>query len=206
MRIRPYAALTLALACSWSTRPVSAQARFEVVETTIAEIHKAMSEKRLTARQLVQAYLDRIDAYDKRGPSINALTNIHPRVLQVADSLDRILAQTGRLVGTLHGIPVIVKENYDTYDMPTTAGSRALMASIPPDDAFMVRRVREAGGIVLAKSNMAEWAFSPLETVGSALPGYTFNPYALNRVPAGSSGGTAAAIAANLGADRKSVV
>jgi len=196
---RTFATL-LAFGLAVGAQSIEAQARFDVVETTIASIHKAMLEKRLTARQLVRMYLDRIEAYDRRGPALNSLTSIHPRVLEIADSLDRILAQTGRMAGALHGIPVIVKENYDTYDMPTTAGSRALIASIPPDDAFMVKRVRAAGGIILAKSNMAEWAFSPLETIGSALPGYTFNPYALNRVPAGSSGGTAAAVAANLGA------
>jgi Asp-tRNA(Asn)/Glu-tRNA(Gln) amidotransferase A subunit family amidase len=173
--------------------------RFEVVETTIVEVHRAYREGRLTARQLVEICIARIEAYDRRGPAVNAITVIHPRAREIADSLDRVFAETGRFAGPLHGIPVIVKENYDTFDLPTTAGSRALAGSIPPDDAFMVRRLREAGAIVLAKSNMAEWAFSPLETIGSAHPGYTFNPYALNRVPAGSSGGTAAAVAANLG-------
>lgn len=190
-------ALLLAVALPAPARAVQG---FEVVETTIAQIHQAMRDGRLTARQLVQLYLDRIAAYDRSGPSINALTALHPRALEVADSLDRLFRETGRFVGPLHGIPVIVKENYDTYDMPTTNGARALRNSIPPDDAFMVRRIREAGAIILAKSNMAEWAFSPLETIGSAHPGYTFNPYALNRVPAGSSGGTAAAVSANLGA------
>lgn len=173
---------------------------FDVEETTIREIHDAMREGRLTAHQLVQIYLDRIGAYDDRGPSLNAISMVHPRALEIADSLDMVFERTGRFVGPLHGIPVIVKDNYDTYDLPTTAGSRALLNSIPPDDAFMVKRVREAGGIVIAKSAMAEWAFSPYETVGSSQPGYTFNPYALNRVPAGSSGGTGAAVAANLGA------
>src|SRR5690606_3634901 len=102
--------------------------------------------------------------------------------------------------GPLHGIPIIVKDNYDTYDLPTTAGSASLADSVPPQDATMVAKLRAAGAIVLAKSNMAEFAFSPVETIGSALPGYTFNPYALNRVPAGSSGGTAAAVAASFGA------
>lgn len=195
-----------ALVCASAADRVGAQQSsppqgppIEIVEVTIGELHAAMLQRTLTSRQLTQLYLDRIEAYDKHGPSINALTSIHPRALELADSLDRILRETGRLAGPLHGIPVIVKENYDTYDLPTTAGARVLRSSVPPDDAFMVRRIREAGGIVIAKSNMAEWAFSPLETIGSALPGYTFNPYALNRVPAGSSGGTAAAVAASLG-------
>lgn len=173
---------------------------FDVIETTIADIHDAMRSGRLTARALVDVYIARIETYDRSGPSINAITRIHPRAREIADSLDALFAATRELVGPLHGIPVIVKENYDTYDLPTTNGARALAESIPPDDAFMVRRLREAGAIILAKSNMAEWAFSPLETIGSAHPGYTFNPYALNRVPAGSSGGTAAAVSANLGA------
>lgn len=182
-----------------ATRVVAQAPAFEPVEATIAGIHDAMRDGTLTAHDVVEAYLARIDAYDKRGPSINAITTINPRALEIADSLDGVYRTTGRFVGPLHGIPVIVKDNYDTYDLPTTAGSRALRSSVPPDDAFMVRRLREAGAVVIAKSNMAEWAFSPLETIGSALPGYTFNPYALNRVPAGSSGGTAAAVSASLG-------
>jgi Asp-tRNA(Asn)/Glu-tRNA(Gln) amidotransferase A subunit family amidase len=170
------------------------------VEATIAELQRAMLEKRLSATQLVQAYLARIEAYDKRGPAFNAITIVNPQALQRAAELDAELGRTGRLSGALHGIPVIVKDNYDTADLPTAAGSRSLADVLPPDDAHMVRRLKEAGAIVLAKSNMAEFAFSPYETVGSFLPGYTFNPYALNRVPAGSSGGTAAAVAANLAA------
>ena len=177
---------------------VAAQ-QFRVEEVTIAEIHQAMAAGRLTARQLVQLYLDRIAAYDKQGPALNAIVTVNPAALARADSLDLGLARTGRLTGPLHGIPVIVKDNYDTRDLPTTAGSLSLQGSIPPEDAYQVRRLREAGAIVLAKSNMAEFAFSPYETVGSVLPGYTRNPYALNRVTAGSSGGTAAAVAACFG-------
>lgn len=176
-----------------------ADTSFPAVETTIGEIHSAMRSGELTARALVEIYLGRIEAYDKRGPAINAIIRVNPNALARADSLDRYLAETGAMVGPLHGIPVIVKDNYDTHDLPTTAGSRSLESSTPPDDAFQVRRIREAGAIVLAKSNMYEFAFSPYHTVGSALPGHTLNPYALNRVPAGSSGGTAAAVAANLG-------
>ena len=172
---------------------------FAVVETSIADIHAAMEAGTLTARQLVEVYLARIEAYDKTGPSLNSIIQVNPRALERADELDRAFAQSG-LTGPLHGIPIIVKDNYDTADMATTAGSASLASSVPPDDAFQVKRVRAAGAIVLAKSNMAEFAFSPYVTVGSMLPGYTRNPYALNRVTAGSSGGTAAAVAANLGA------
>jgi Asp-tRNA(Asn)/Glu-tRNA(Gln) amidotransferase A subunit family amidase len=181
--------------------PVSAPlaAQDIINEATIADLHRLMLARQLTATQLVRAYLDRIEAFDKRGPSLNAITVINPEALTRARELDAELARTGRLTGPLHGIPVIVKDNYDTADLATAAGSRSLADVLPPDDAFMVRRLREAGAIVLAKSNMAEFAFSPYETVGSFLPGYTFNPYALNRVPAGSSGGTAAAVSANFG-------
>ncbi len=178
----------------------SAQSKtFDVVEASIADIHAAMRAGHLTAVELVQRYLDRIAAYDKQGPALNAIITLNPLALERARELDRAFA-LGGFVGPLHGIPIIVKDNYDTYDLPTTAGSLSLATSIPPDDAFQVRRLRDAGAIVLAKSNMAEFAFSPYETVGSMLPGYTRNPYALNRVTAGSSGGTAAAVAASFGA------
>ncbi|HEX6315900.1 MAG TPA: amidase family protein [Gemmatimonadaceae bacterium] len=171
---------------------------FQVAEASIAEIHAAMEARRLTCRELVSGYLARIDAYDKRGPAINSLVVVNPRALDVADSLDRRFGASGR-VGPLHCIPIIVKDNMQTTDLPTTAGSLAFEGWMAPKDAFQVRRIREAGAIVLAKSNMAEFAFSPYETVSSILPGYTKNPYALDRVTAGSSGGTAAAVAAGFG-------
>ena len=143
---------------------------FVVVETTIDEVHQAMLEGRLTARALVDAYLARIEAYDKQGPAINSLITVHPRAREIADSLDALLAATGRLSGPLHGIPFIVKDNYDTFDLPTTGASLALEGLMPPDDAFQVRRVREAGGIVLAKANLAEFAFTALETVDRCCP------------------------------------
>ena len=202
MTARPRLPLTTtaALAASILSAPPVAAQEFDVVEATIAEIHRGMVEGRLTARQLVESYLARIDAYDRRGPFLNSLILVNPRALARADSLDAALRRTGQLVGPLHGIPVIVKDNYDTHDLPTTAGSRTLAGSVPPDDAFQVARIRDAGAIVLAKSNMAEFAFTPYETVGSMLPGYTRNPYDTRYGTAGSSGGTAAAVAASLGA------
>jgi Asp-tRNA(Asn)/Glu-tRNA(Gln) amidotransferase A subunit family amidase len=122
----------------------------------------------------------------------------NPAALTVADSLDKRFAREG-LTGPLHCIPVLVKDNFETRDLQTTAGSLALKGWIPQRDATQVRRIRDAGAIVLAKTNMAEWAFTPYETVSSILPGYTRNPYALDRVTAGSSGGTAAGVAANEG-------
>ncbi len=188
------AILTLVVA---EVLPASTQ-QFDVVEASIEEIHTAMKRGELSATVLVRRYLDRIEAYDKRGPALNSIITINPNALARARELDQAFVRSG-MVGPLHGIPVIVKDNYDTFDLPTTAGSLSLSGSIPPDDAYQVRRIREAGAIVLAKANMAEFAFSPYETVGSALPGYTRNPYALNRVTAGSSGGTAAAVAASFG-------
>lgn len=186
-------------ACIWvmlAAGHLQAAERFPVVEATIEQIHAAFREERLTCRQLVDVYLHRIATYDKSS-RLNAILLVNPQARARADELDRLFARTGKLL-PLHGIPVIVKDNFDTGDLPTTAGSRALATSRPPDDAFQVRRLRAAGAIVLAKSNMAEFAHSPLYTV-SSLGGITRNPYDLSRVPAGSSGGTAAAVAANLG-------
>ncbi|HMC56474.1 MAG TPA: amidase family protein, partial [Gemmatimonadaceae bacterium] len=133
-----------------------------------------------------------------KGPAINAIVVVNPDALRTADSLDARFRREG-LVGPLHCVPMIVKDNFETRDLPTSAGSLSLQGFVSDKDAFQVRRIREAGAIVLAKSNMAEFAFSPYETVSSILPGYTKNPYALDRVTAGSSGGTAAAVASNMG-------
>ena len=172
---------------------------FRVDETTIAQIHAALKGGTLTCRALVDAYLRRIDAYDKRGPGINAIVQINPAAMDEASALDRQRTASG-ISGRLHCIPVIVKDNFETVGLQSAAGSLALKGFVSIRDAFQVQRLKEAGAIVLAKSNMAEWAFTPYETVSSILPGYTKNPYALDRVTAGSSGGTAAAVAANLGA------
>src|SRR5262245_6206444 len=179
--------------------PAFAQARFRVDETTIDAVHSAIRARTLTCRGLVAAYLRRIDAYDKRGPAINAITVVNPDALAIADSLDKRFAATHQLVGPLHCIPMIVKDNMQTIGLQTAVGNIALKDYKPTKDAFQVMRVKNAGAIVLAKSNMAEFAFSPLETVNSLLPGYTRNPYETDRVTAGSSGGTAAAVAADLG-------
>jgi amidase len=193
---RPAALLLWVLAA-----PVaSAQpAPFRVEETSIAAIHAAMAAGTLTCRALVEKYLARIAAYDTQGPALNSLVTLNPRALATADSLDRTYRAEPRHIGPLHCVPVIVKDNFETADLPVTAGSLSLAGYVSARDAFQVRQVRLAGAIVLAKSNMAEFAFSPYETVGSMLPGYTKNPYALDRVTAGSSGGTAAAVSANLG-------
>lgn len=167
-------------------------------EATIAEVHAAFRQGSLTCRTLVRGYLARIDAYDKRGPSLNAIIVINPDAVAIADSLDARFRTTG-VVGPLHCIPMIIKDNFDTIGLQTAAGSLSLAGHVPTQDAFQVARLKAAGAIVLAKSNMAEFAFSPLETVGSLLPGYTRNPYDQTRVTAGSSGGTAAGVAAGYG-------
>src|SRR5207253_10169393 len=131
--------------------------------------------------------------------ALNAIVLPNPDALKIADDLDRRLRQSGP-VGPMHCVPVIVKDNYETTDMPTTAGSLSLKGMMTGKDAFVVKRLRDAGAVMIAKSNMAEFAFSPVETVSSILPGYTRNPYDTSRVTAGSSGGSAAAVAANLGA------
>ncbi|MDH3224408.1 MAG: amidase family protein, partial [Gemmatimonadota bacterium] len=137
---------------------------FVVEETTIAQVHQAMADGRLTAEALVQSYLDRIEAYDKAGPYLNSIIRVNDRALERARELDSIYAASGP-VGPLHGIPVIVKDNYDTRDMPTTNGILALKHSVPPDDAYQVRKVREAGAIILAKANLAEFATSGAYTL-----------------------------------------
>jgi Asp-tRNA(Asn)/Glu-tRNA(Gln) amidotransferase A subunit family amidase len=194
-RSSAYAALLFVIGAA----PSRAQQPFQIEETTIDAVHSAMRAGTLTCRQLVEGYLRRIEAYDKVGPAINSITVVNPDALATADSLDRRFAATRQFVGPLHCVPMIVKDNFQTIGLQTAAGNIALKGYAPSKDAFQVKRIKEAGAIVLAKSNMAEFAFSPVETVNSVLPGYTRNPYELDRVTAGSSGGTAAAVAADLG-------
>ena len=167
-----------------------------VVEATIGDIQSAISEGSTTCHMVVQSYLDRIAAYDQ-STGLNAITVINPDALTRADEIDAAV-QAGETLGSLWCAPILVKDNYDTHDLPTTGGSIAMMDHLPPDDAFMVRKIREADAIVIAKTNMAEWAFSPRETQSSSY-GITVNAYAPDRVPAGSSGGTASGTAASFG-------
>ena len=167
----------------------------ELVEATIPDLQRALARGTVTSRQLVERSLARIAAYDDQGPSLHAVITVNPRALEEAAALDAERAATGPR-GPLHGIPVVVKDNYDTADMATTAGSAALAGVVPPDDAFQVRRLREAGAIILAKTNLHEFAFG-WDTY-SSLGGQTLNPYDLTRKPGGSSGGTGAAVAASF--------
>ena len=192
MALAGAATLLSAVACAPAAGPNPRA--FEPVEATIADVRDAVEEDRATCHEVVRAHLDRIEAYE---PRINAVTVVNPRALERADSIDRAL-EAGAEPGPLACVPILVKDNFDTRDMVTTGGSVALLESRPPDDAFMVRRIRETGAIVLAKTNMGEWAFSPRQTVSSSFD-TTRNAYALDRVPAGSSGGTASGVAASFG-------
>lgn len=165
---------------------------FELLETTIEQIHAAFESSAVTAEQLVEAYLSRIEAYDD---TLNAVISVNNSAIERARTLDAAFESDG-LIGPLHGIPTVVKDNHDTADMPTTAGSQPLAQFVPGRDAAVVERLREAGAIIIAKTNLQELSFG-VDSI-SSLGGETRNPYALNRRPGGSSGGTAAAVAANL--------
>jgi amidase len=163
-------------------------------EATIARVHAAFAARTLTCAQLVRGYLDRIEAYDKKGPAINAILHVNPRALETAASMDRSSAD--RSTRPLYCVPIILKDNFDTADLPTTGGSVTLAKSVPPDDAFVVKRLRDAGAIIIAKANLTELALTG--TTVSSLGGQTRNPYDLTRTAGGSSGGTGASIAANF--------
>ena len=169
---------------------------FVIEEATIARVHQSMTDGTLTCRKLVAEYLARIEAYDQQGPKLNSVICINPKALEEADALDQKFTASG-LSGPLHGIPVLLKDNVDTYDMPTTGGSLSLEGFTPEDDAFITRKFKESGALILAKTNLHEFAIWG-ETISSIL-GQTLNPYDQTRTPGGSSGGTGAAIAANFG-------
>lgn len=162
-------------------------------EASIAQIHAAMFRGHVTARQLVDAYLARIDAYDQSGPTLNAVVRINADAQQQADALDAALSE-GRIVGPLHGIPMVIKDCLETADMPTSFGSEIFADYQPSEDARVVAKLREAGAIILAKTTLPDWAVSWFAY--SSLSGETKNPYDLARDPGGSSGGSGAAVAA----------
>jgi len=168
---------------------------FGLMETSIADIHKAMQAGTLTCHDLVQQYLDRIHAYDQQGPAIDSMLYINPASLEQADALDQEFRRTHQLK-PLGCIPVVLKDNFDTADMPTTAGAETLKGAQPEKDAFAVKRLREAGALILGKANLQEFASGGISV--SSLGGQVKNPYDLTRTPGGSSGGTGAAVAANF--------
>src|SRR5437773_6368414 len=159
---------------------------------TIADLNAAFNAGTLTSEKLVQLCIARIQAYDREGPSLHAVVTLNPKAIETARALDAERKAKGPR-SPLRGIPLVLKDNYDTFDMPTTGGSVLLEGSIPPHDAFLVKKLRDAGGIILATVNMSEFASAGAY---SSLGGQSRNPHDLSRSPAGSSGGTGVAIAA----------
>src|SRR5271155_3192958 len=171
-------------------------APFHLDEATISDVHAAYKSGALTSVKLVQAYLERIRACDQAGPKLNVVIFLNPRALEEAAALDEHFRTTGKFVGPLHGIPVLLKDNVNTKDMPTTGGSLSLAGYTPATHAAITQKLRAAGAIVLAKVNLHEFAIWG-QTV-SSIQGQTLNPYDLTRTPGGSSGGTGAGVAANF--------
>lgn len=169
---------------------------YDVMEKSVVELQEAMARGEVTSKELVAAYLARIAAYDRTGPSLNAFITVNAAALDAADALDRERTQKGPR-GPLHGIPIVVKDNFETEDMPTTGGSIALAGFMPGRDAFQVHKLREAGAVIVGKTNLHELAAGI--TSISSLGGQTRNPYDPLRNPGGSSGGTGAAVSANFG-------
>jgi len=190
-----------ALALSRGRASAASSAAFEFEEATLEDLQRRMAAGTLTARRLTAAYLSRIAALDRKGPALHHVIETSPDALSVAEALDAERRAKGAR-GPLHGIPILLKDNVDTADkMTTTAGSLALAGSIPPRDATVARKLREAGAVLLGKTNLSEWANirSNRSSSGwSARGGQAKNPYVLDRNPCGSSSGSAAAVAANL--------
>ncbi|WP_262489967.1 amidase family protein, partial [Hymenobacter sp. AT01-02] len=177
-----------------------ADTSFELHEATATDLQEKMKSGQLTARRITELYLQRIEQLDKAGPKLNSVIETNPDALKLADQLDQE-RKNGKLRGPLHGIPVLIKDNIDTADQQqTTAGSLALAGHKAQQDAFIIKKLREAGAIVLGKTNLSEWANfrSTRSTSGwSSRGGQTKNPYILDRTPSGSSAGSGAAASAN---------
>src|SRR5262245_44669664 len=172
---------------------------FKLEEATVADLQRGMESGKWTARSIAEAYLTRIDEVDRRGPTLCSILEVNPDALSIADELDRERQARGPR-GPLHGIPVLIKDNIDTHHrMTTTAGSLALEGSIPAQDSTVAKKLREAGAVLLAKTNLSEWAnirSSRSSSGWSARGGQCKNPYALDRTPCGSSSGSGAATSA----------
>ena len=185
----------------WLADSTAGVPSFELDEITIAELQSGMESGRFTARSIAEKYLSRIDAIDRAGPALRTVIETNPDALSIADALDKERKARGPR-GPLHGIPVLIKDNIDTADgMMTTAGSLALVGAKPARDSFVAKRLRDAGALILGKTNPSEWANirSSHSTSGwSGRGGLTRNPYALNRNPCGSSSGSGAGVSANL--------
>ncbi len=185
----------MAIFITWPSLAFGADFHFQ--EATVATVHAAFASGQLTCWQLTKLYLDRIEAYNMKGPALHAILTVNPKALEAAAEMDRRYKANPSAVGSLHGIPVILKDNFDTSDMPTTGGNISMKNSFPLADAFTVKRMRQAGALILAKANLQEFARGGMSISG--LGGQVLNPYDLTRTPGGSSGGTGAAIAANFG-------
>ncbi|MDB5986649.1 MAG: glutamyl-tRNA amidotransferase [Nevskia sp.] len=208
--LRPIA---LCIALSFGASMPAHAATLNLETATIADLDAAFASGKVTSEQLVSLYLKRIAAYDKKGPAINAVITLNPKALDEAKALDAE-RKAGKLRGPLHGVPVVLKDNYNTFDLPTTAGSQLLAGSLPPADAFVVKKLRDAGAVIVAKVNLSEFAGSGGSVSGAKDPAVlkagqvpngfssmglqTHNPHDLTRGPSGSSGGTGAAIAAGF--------
>jgi len=190
----------VSVVCAMLTPPASPiwaqQGTFHLREATIASIHAALAAGQLTCAQLTRLYLDRITAYNMQGPALHAIITVNPKAMDIAAEMDRSYRADSATVGPLHCIPTILKDNFNTFDMPTTGGNIGMKTSVPPADAFTVVRIRKAGALILAKANLQEFARGGMSI--SSLGGQVRNPYDLSRTPGGSSGGTGAAIAANF--------
>ena len=182
----------LAVAFVAATVSVARAQAIDLDALTVADINTAFDSGKLTSEQLVQLSLARIKAFDRQGPAVHAIITLNPKALETARALDVERKAKGKR-SPLHGIPVVLKDNYDTFDMATTGGSVLLDGSMPPDDAFIVKKLRDAGAIILAKVNMSEFASA---AAMSSIIGQSLNPHDLTRTPSGSSGGTGVAIAA----------
>jgi amidase len=176
--------------------PATAQAPFHLEEATISKIRDAFASGQLTCTQLTRLYLDRIEAYNLKGPSLHAIITVNRRAMETAAEMDRQYRANPAGAGALHCIPLVLKDNFNTADMPTTGGNVSMKDSRPSADAFTVAKLRKAGAIILGKANLQEFARGGMSN--SSLGGQVFNPYDLTRTPGGSSGGTGAAVAANL--------
>ncbi|HEY0655385.1 MAG TPA: amidase [Chryseosolibacter sp.] len=194
-------ALVVSACKTSSSKSAEKPGTFELDEKTVDDLQALMESGAYSSRQLCELYLQRIDAIDKKGPALNSVIETNPDALAIADKLDQERKE-GKVRGPLHGIPVLIKDNIDTADkMMTTAGSLALLGNIAATDAFIVKKLREAGAVLLGKTNLSEWANfrSTRSSSGwSSRGGQTRNPYILDRNPCGSSSGTGTAVAANL--------
>lgn len=184
--------ILIAVASLLAADPLSAQRTVDLDAITIAEVNAAFAKGTLTSERLVQLFLARIQAFDRQGPMLRSVIAVNPKAIETARALDAERKSKGPR-SALHGIPIVVKDNIDTADMPTTGGSVMLEGSVPPDDAFVVKKLRAAGAIVIAKANLSEFASAATH---SSLGGQILNPHDLTRSPAGSSGGTGVALAA----------